>query len=152
MLPLKTILVPTDFSTRSYPAIDAAIELAQQFSAELVVLHVLGPIPTALPTSAGEAALSAEIYRDALYEDSRQALDDLVHERIPEGIRCRTDLEWGSPAVKIVDHAATQNADLIVICTRGATGLARLVMGSVAEKVVRLSDVPVLTVQATDDD
>jgi nucleotide-binding universal stress UspA family protein len=152
MLPIKRILVPTDFSARSQPAIHAAIELAREFSAELKVLHVIGPIPTAMPTSPGEAAVSVEIYRDSLYEDSRRSLDDLVKEKIPEDVTCSTALEWGTPAESIVEVANTSHADLIVICTRGVTGLSRLVMGSVAERVVRLADVPVLTLQAEDDD
>jgi len=152
MLPIKRILVPTDFSARSRPAIHAAIELAREFSAELKVVHVIGPMPAAMPTSPGEAAVSVEIYRDALHDDSRRALDDLVKQWIPEDVTCSTALEWGTPAESIVDAANTSHSDLIVICTRGMTGLSRLVMGSVAERVVRLSDVPVLTLQADDDD
>lgn len=152
MLPIRRILTPTDFSERSYPALDAAVELAGHFSAELVLVHVVSPIPVAMPTAAGQMPLRMDVYRDAVLEDARAKLDELAGSRLPDGLAFRKEIPWGSAAETIAELAGTTGSDLIVICTRGATGLSRFVSGSVTEKVVRLSDVPVLTVQAEDDD
>lgn len=152
MLPVKKILAPTDFSERSLPALDLAVELAEHFSAELVVLHVIRDLPNAYPAAAGEMAMTVEIHREALLEQSQKTLDELVGERVPDGLPCTAAIAWGRPAETIVERAADDGADLVVIATRGATGLSRFVSGSVTERVVRLSQVPVLTVQAEDDD
>jgi nucleotide-binding universal stress UspA family protein len=152
MLPIRRILAPTDFSSRSCPALDHAAELAEHFSAELVLVHVVTPIPVAMPTAAGQMPLRMDVYRDAVLEDARSKLEELVGSRMPENLDVRTEIPWGAAAETIVELADTTDSDLIVICTRGATGLSRFVSGSVTEKVVRLSNVPVLTVQAEDDD
>jgi universal stress protein A len=155
MLPIKKIIAPTDFSDRSITAIATAAELADHFSAEVVLVHVLYPVPPTVPTAPAVAAqtpLNLEAYREALITEAEKNLDTLIKPKLPAGIHYRTETRWGSPAETIIDMAAKESADLIVICTRGATGLSRFVSGSVAEKVVRLSDVPVLTVQANDDE
>lgn len=148
MLPIKRILAPTDFSTRSYPALDVAAELATQFRAELLVIHVLTPVPVAVPGAAGQMPVNLDIYRDSMAKDAESALADLITDRVPDGVDCRSEVRWGNPAETIVEAADEARSDLIVLCTRGATGLSRWVSGSVTEKVVRLSNVPVLTVQA----
>jgi nucleotide-binding universal stress UspA family protein len=152
MLPIRRILAPTDFSSRSCSALDVAAELAQHFGAELVLVHVISPLPTAMPTAAGQMPLRMDLYRDAVLEDAQDKLDELAGARIPDGVTTRKEVPWGSAAETIVELADTTGSDLIVICTRGATGLSRFVSGSVTEKVVRLSNIPVLTVQAEDDD
>jgi nucleotide-binding universal stress UspA family protein len=152
MLPIRRILAPTDFSPRSLPALDLAVELAHHFSAELVVTHVLTPMPTGLPSAASQMPLNVQVYRDTLLKDTEQALQELVRDRIPGDVETETVVAWGPPPQTIVDMADEKSVDLVVICTRGATGLSRFVSGSVTEKVVRLSDVPVLTVQAEDEE
>jgi nucleotide-binding universal stress UspA family protein len=152
MLPITHILAPTDFSPRSYPALDVATELAEHFSARLIVAHVLTPIPAAFPTAPAEIPVNVGRYRDALLEDSRIALRTLVHDRLPAHLQVEQEVAWGPTAETIVELAEERGVDLIILCTRGATGLSRFVSGSVTEKVVRLSDVPVLTIQAADGD
>lgn len=152
MLPITRILAPTDFSERSYPALDLAVELAAHFSAELLIAHALTPITIVEPAAAGPVPHNLDIYRDSMIRSSETALEGLVDSRVPEGLVCTTEIVWGSPAPSIVKLAGDHACDLIVMCTRGATGLSRLVMGSVTERVVRLAEVPVLTVQATDED
>lgn len=155
MLPIKKIVAPTDFSERSLTAIAAAAELADHFSAEIVLVHVLYPVPPAVPTAPAVAAqtpLNLEAYRESMMLEAERNVDTLIKPKLPPDIYCRVEVRWGSPAETIIDMAEKESADIIVICTRGATGLSRFVSGSVAEKVVRLSDVPVLTVQASDDE
>jgi nucleotide-binding universal stress UspA family protein len=151
MLPFKKILAPTDFSDRSRPAIDAAIELARHFDSELLLVHVLTPVATTGPAVAGHSPIDFEAYRETLVNDARQTLGQMVERHVPGEVACRFEVRWGSPAETIVEMAERERSDVIVICTRGATGLSRFVAGSVTEKVVRLSDVPVLTVQSVDD-
>lgn len=150
MLPIRTILAPTDFSPRAFPALDVAVELARHFRARLLIAHVLMPMPTAMPGGAGQVAVNVQVYRDSLLDDTEQALDSLARDRIPEDVERETMVVWGPPPQTIVELADERSVDLIVLCTRGATGLSRFVSGSVTEKVVRLSDVPVLTVQSAD--
>ncbi len=155
MLPIKKIIAPTDFSDRSMTAIATAAELADHFSAEIVLIHVLYPVPPMVPTAPAVAAqtpLNLEAYRESLKIEAEKNFDTLVKPKLPPGIHSRFEVRWGSPAETIIDMTAKESADLIVICTRGATGLSRFLSGSVTERVVRLSDVPVLTVQADDEE
>lgn len=155
MLPIQKIIAPTDFSDRSTTAIAAAAELANHFSAEIVLVHVLYPVPPTVPTApavAAQAPVNLEAYRESLMVEAEKNVETLIKPKLPPDVDCRVEIRWGSPAETIIDLAAKESADVIVICTRGATGLSRFVSGSVAEKVVRLSDVPVLTVQASDDE
>jgi nucleotide-binding universal stress UspA family protein len=152
MLPIRRILAPTDFSDRSLPAIQLAVELARHFSAELVTAHVMTPVMTAGPAVAGQSPMNYDVYREALVGDSRQRLDELTAKIVPAEVSCRSEVRWGSPAETIVELADSNGCDLIVISTRGATGLSRFVAGSVTEKVVRTADMPVLTVQGDVDD
>ena len=152
MLPIRCILAPTDFSDRSLPALTAASELARHFEASLVVAHVLAPIPASFPTETAEIPINFSPYRNALLEEARKALAALVEKQVPPGIQVRQEVVWGAAASSIVRLAGEREADLIILCTRGATGLSRFVSGSVTEKVVRLAEVPVLTIPAEDDD
>ncbi len=152
MLPIRSILAPTDFSHRSLPALTAACELAGHFEASLTVLHVLTPLPAAFPTDPAEIPINLSPYRDALLEEARKALADLVEAQVPKGLDVTQEVVWGPAAASIVRLAEEREVDLIILCTRGASGLSRFVSGSVTEKVVRLAETPVLTIQAEDED
>jgi nucleotide-binding universal stress UspA family protein len=82
-------------------------------------------------------------------EDRKQELAELARERIPAAVRCETLVISGDPAARVLETARGLAADLIVMGTYGHRGLSRLILGSVAERVVRESPVPVLTVHAT---
>jgi nucleotide-binding universal stress UspA family protein len=155
MLPIKKIVAPTDFSERSFTAIETAAEVAAHFSAEIVLVHVLYPVPPtvpAVPAAAAQMPIDIDAYRETMLLEAEKNIETLIKPRLPTGVRTTTLVRWGSPAETIIDLASKESADLIVICTRGATGLSRFVSGSVTERVVRLSDIPVLTVQARDDE
>ncbi len=149
MLPLRRILCPTDFSEPSYVALEAAVELAEHFAAELVLVHVVTAVPVVPTPHAGAAATTFDVgeYQSSLRRAGEQGLRDLIRERVPEGVVVRPLLLQGEAAREIVDAAADEAADLVVIATHGRTGWRRLVFGSVAEKVVRLADTPVLTIR-----
>jgi nucleotide-binding universal stress UspA family protein len=145
MLPFKKILCPTDFSESSYEAIKTAGEIAFHFGSELCVLHVVSPVPM-IPVSAEPSAFDVSLYERELEASSKKSLEEIVNQLEWKELRVRLIVLRGNAADEIVRTAHEENVDLIVIATRGRTGLDRLVFGSVAEKVVRFARCPVLTV------
>jgi nucleotide-binding universal stress UspA family protein len=140
VFPVHTILHPTDFSDRSQYALHLACALVRDYGARLIVLHVL-PIP---PISYGEAMIYSEFEESR--SSSKERLDSLP---MPDAeIHALRLLEEGEPTEVILRVAQEIPADLIVLGTHGRTGLTRLVMGSVAEAVVRKAACPVLTVKS----
>jgi nucleotide-binding universal stress UspA family protein len=138
MLPIHTILHPTDFSEHSGSALQMACALARDYRARLIVLHV-----TVQPTIVyGEGVVPPDPVQ--VVEEARAYLDRLA---IPQGIPVERRLAEGDPPAEILHVAADSGADLIVMGTHGRTGLERLLMGSVAERVVRKAPCPVLTVR-----
>jgi nucleotide-binding universal stress UspA family protein len=141
MKPVQTILHPTDFSERSGHAFRYACLLARDLGARLVVLHVLAPPP---------AAFAGELMSYVPPSDKTQ--DELwgkLHQVVAEepGVEVEHFLEEGMPAEVILRVAETTPCDLIVMGTHGRTGLGRVLMGSVAEEVVRKAPCPVLTLK-----
>lgn len=143
MLPLRKILCPTDFSEPSYKALEAANELALHFSAALILVYVV-PLVIDIPTSV-DFYIPSDI--QTAQARAEKALGEVVEKRISEKVKKRTQVVIGDPGDEIVKTAADVNADIIVIATHGLTGWRRLIFGSVAEKVVRLAQCPVLTIQ-----
>lgn len=141
MKPFKHILVPTDFGPSSVHAVELAVSLAGALDAELTLLHVW-EVPTSLYSGLvlNTTEMIASIERAAA-----DNLDEALHalrQRLP---KAKSTLQMGAPWREIVDAALSKNADLIVMGTHGRQGLSHALLGSVAEKVVRLSTVPVLT-------
>jgi nucleotide-binding universal stress UspA family protein len=146
MLPPKLILSPIDFSDPSHEALDTAANLASSVGAELLLVHVVPVIPR-LPSPAmifNEAEFEQELYKDA-----ERRLSELSAKLREKGLKVRTEIGTGNDAgteiIRMGDH---NKADLIVIATHGMTGWHRLAFGSVTEKVVRLSTLPVLVLRA----
>jgi nucleotide-binding universal stress UspA family protein len=140
---IKVILHPTDFSPRSEQAFQLGCSLARDLGARLIVLHVLERPVIAYTgvAMAPPAPPPSEEERSALGEQLRQV-------RSPDatvGVEHR--LEAGDPATAILQVAQEAGCDLIVMATHGRTGLGRMLMGSVAEKVVRNATCPVLPVK-----
>jgi nucleotide-binding universal stress UspA family protein len=139
MLPIHTILHPTDFSDRSRHALHLACALARDHGARLVVLHVepihyLGLSEGAIPPDPGVILA--------------QAKEQLERLEIPDpNLRSERHFAEGDPAKEILRAAREVASDLIIMGTHGRTGLSRLLMGSVAEQVVRRAPCPVLTVK-----
>jgi nucleotide-binding universal stress UspA family protein len=150
MLPFQKILCPTDFSEPAGVALRAAAELVQHFSAELLLVHVIPPVPAAYPYPDPPVASSFDIplYQQELAIRAEKGLEDLVSREVSREVRVRTRVVDGDPAGQVLQMAEQEHADLIVIATHGMTGWRHLVFGSVAEKVVRLAPCPVLTIRA----
>ncbi|MGD8628425.1 MAG: universal stress protein [bacterium] len=153
MLPFKRILCPTDFSDYSYQALQAADELAGHFSAELLIVHIVSTVPLA-PVVPGVTPTTFKVddYQKELEESSKKTLKEVVEKRVSRAPTVRTIVSRGPAAEEIVKVAEAEKAGLTVISTHGVSGLQRILFGSVAEKVVRDSKCPVLTIQASDTD
>lgn len=144
-LPISRILVPIDFSEDSDRAIAAAIELARAVDAEIDVVHVWRLTAYASMPAAGLVPAEAT---QAMRDGDAERLDAKVAEVREAGIGCTGHLVDGMPSQEVVDAAKRFGADLIVMGTRGRTGLKHVLLGSVAERVARTADCPVLTVKA----
>jgi nucleotide-binding universal stress UspA family protein len=140
MLPLRTILCPTDFSKTSKHAFQMACTLAWDYAAHVIVLHVVEPPPFVSFGELEKALQLPEGYRRELEESLRRF-------QSPEPVSIEHCLYTGHPAKEILSLARERHCDAIVMGTHGRTGLGRLLLGSVAEEVVRKAPCPVLTVK-----
>ena len=139
MLPIHTVLHPTDFSDRSRNALLLACALANDYGARLIVLHVAWTAP--LVSGEGMLPTDPDLIR-------RAAMEELERLEVPAaGGAFVRRFEEGDAVAAILRVAQEVPADLIVMGTHGRTGLGRLLMGSVAEQVVRKAPCPVLTVK-----
>ncbi|MDP1570852.1 MAG: universal stress protein [Vicinamibacterales bacterium] len=146
MLAIKTILVPTDFSETSEVALRYGKSLAQTFGAALHVIHVVQE-PFAQPWAVEAYGFSLATLQAEWQRDAAARVEGLLsaEERTALGATLTTVL--GHPFVEILRYAKDQSVDLIVLGTHGRGPLGHLVMGSVAERVVRKAPCPVLTVR-----
>jgi universal stress protein A len=144
ILAIKTILVPTDFSENSHGALQFAEALARQFGATLHLVHVCQP--TTLATGGVDAAFISlpdveEETRTAAMAEASKLASTLT------GLPTTTEIAFGSPAACIVAAAVEHGVDLIVMGTHDRGPIMHMVLGSVAERVVRTAPCPVLTVR-----
>ena len=141
------ILVPTDFSEPSDAALDYARTLAASFGSAVHLLHVVeapfvtGPLGTPVFVAEGLTV------HGQLFEEAKGRLEKLVTAADRSRGNVTTDVIVGTSARTILDYALDHGMDLIVMGTHGRGGMAHLLMGSVAEKVVRSAPCPVLTVR-----
>jgi nucleotide-binding universal stress UspA family protein len=145
MIAIRRILVPTDFSLPSQKALRYAIEFAKKFEAEIVLVHVIEPPAYAAAFARGGPVEETEEQRRA-YEWFDAQLANQASEEVPESVPCRRVLLKGAPALEIAQCAARESADLIVMATSGRSGLKDVLLGSTAERVLRRSPCPVMTV------
>lgn len=144
MATFKHILVPTDFGEAAQCALDVAIMLALRFDAKLTLVHAYE-----IPVSG---------YADGLYwptDDlarvAQETLDAALAKAKQRFPKTEAVLVYGTPWAESLQVAKNRGVDLIVVGTHGRHGLSRVLLGSVAEKIVRLSPVPVLTVSGKDE-
>ena len=146
MLSLQKILVPTDFSECANDALGLAQEIAAKWGGSITLLHVyqLPTYPLATGTFVGGPQVSAEIVKDIV-----AALDRTKQEALASmgAVPVTTRIAEGVPYLEIARLAREDRFDLIVIGTHGRTGIRHLLLGSVAERVVRTAGCPVLTVR-----
>ncbi len=150
MLPFKKILCTTDFSEPSYEGVKTANELAAQFSSELILVHVVSPVPVlGAPHHTTPVSFDIPAYQQTFIEQSRETLQKVADDLIRSDLKSETQVMVGYAADEIVRVAEEEKADLIVIATHGHSGFERLLLGSVTERVIRHSPCPVLSVKAS---
>ncbi|WP_115865019.1 universal stress protein [Halorussus litoreus] len=141
----ENILVPSDGSRGADRAFEQALDLADTYDAQLHLLHVID-----VSGDAGEFRPVTVV--EELRERGEELTGDLAERAADVGVEARSDVIRGLPHRTILDYVDDHDVDLVVMGTHGRTGLQRYVLGSVAEKVVRLSDAPVLTVRASEEE
>lgn len=139
-LSVNRILAAADFSETSDKAFDYALSLAKVFDAEVVVLHILQEPILYQPTT-------AQSYRDEFERKMQGNLDAMLQRHTCEGVNVTTAMKQGAPFVEIIQFAEAEKCDMIVLGTHGHGPIQHLLMGSVAEKVVRKAKCPVLVVR-----
>lgn len=140
----QRIMTPVDFSETSQAAARHAAELASTLGAQLLVVHVLHEPAFVMAYGSGYPSPAvAEQYQNEMRIKLHGAAEALAQ----PGLKIVTKLEHGVPHESIVSCADAEQADLIVLGTHGRSGISHLLLGSVAERVVRLSKVPVLTIR-----
>ena len=141
--PFKHILIPTDFSTGSRLAVDYGLSLARRLGASVHLVHVVED-----PSVAGlftEAYVDMSLIRKERRCDARHRMNGLLGQL--HAVRLTDEIASGPVAETIAAIAADRGADFIVMGTHGRTGLAHVLVGSVAERVIRIAGCPVLTIR-----
>ncbi|CAI49004.1 UspA domain protein [Natronomonas pharaonis DSM 2160] len=147
----ETVLMPTDGSKPAEGAVETGAELAAEHGATVHALYAVEPMPLGKFTAGPEPASAehGEIL-DEQKSEAKQALERVTELCADHGVDVVDTIEYGKPSEEILDYVDTEGMDAVVMGTHGRSGAERLVMGSVAEKVVRKSPVPVLTIRPDD--
>jgi nucleotide-binding universal stress UspA family protein len=147
-LQLNTIMVPVDFSENSVSAVDYAIKFARKFNSRVLLVHVYHfPVELLTDWSAyGTLAGSGEIL-EAMRKERSEQMAALAQEKSRSGARIETKVLEGTPFSEIVQAARNEHVDLLIMGTRGLTGIKHILIGSTAEKVVRKAPCPVLVLK-----
>ena len=146
MIALKTVLVATDFSEPSEVAVRYGRALADAFHASLHILHVV-PDSMALPWATMADGLAMADVQRQWEREANERLQRMLPEPEREALQAALVTRAGEPVRQIVSYAAETSADLVVLGTHGRGPVAHMLMGSVAERVVRTAPCPVLTVR-----
>jgi nucleotide-binding universal stress UspA family protein len=142
---MKTILVPTDFSEEAQHALDFAAQLAGKTDSEVLLYHIVEhpSVPAFETTGGGLPDVMEDVYFVKLVESANKTLEEYKEKFTNIKISTKTDL--GNPFVRITERIAESNVDLIVMGTKGASGLQEIFIGSNTERVVRNASCPVVT-------
>jgi len=139
---IKNVLMPTDFSELSNKAIETALPMVKKLEARVIFLHVMERIDH--PTDM--AALFDEGYGQ-LEDRALILLNNLIVVAKQQGVQATSELKDGVPYIEILETAKKMKADLIIMGTHGRGGLSHMIIGSQAEKVVRMAPCPVTTIR-----
>lgn len=136
----QTVVVPVDFSEAAFNAVDLAIDMAELAD----TVHLVHVVPEIMPYDVGEP------WRRMEYEQVAKVLTEKIRERFADAkyANLQIHIDFGDPGEQIVEYARRQKAALVVLPSHGRRGLARMLIGSVAERVVRLAECPVLVLRS----
>jgi nucleotide-binding universal stress UspA family protein len=143
---IQRILVPVDFSDPSLRALDYAIEFSRRLKSRLIVLHVVEPVYYPMAADMYGVGIDLGNVYEQIERAARTQLSRLAAKLRTRRVEVRTLLSVGTAPQMIAQSAKKLKADLIIMSTHGRTGLSHVLMGSVAERVVRTAACPVLTV------
>ena len=149
MIALKRVLIPVDFGENSAQVLHYGLDLAKKFDAEVHLLHIIEDRAAIAAGPDGFYRLPGETVVE-MVEETQKKLEEV---EFPEGFQemGRTcHVSEGAPFVEIIQYAKKHDIDLIVMGTHGKTGIVHMLMGSVAERVVRKAPCPVLTIRPSD--
>lgn len=142
---IKKVIVPIDFSDFSKNSLRYSINFTRCFNAELILIYVVEPVIYPPDFSMGQIAVpSIDVEMD---KKASEELRKLAKTEIPPDIKVRTIVKTGKPFVEIIETAAEENADLIIISSHGHSGMEHILFGSTADKVVRKAPCPVLSLR-----
>ncbi len=147
MIKLDRILVPTDFSDFSRPAMQYGCAMAARFGAELHLLHIVPDPAMLVPEAAAFSVETMQTQSESLVKDAEAMLEKLPPDGWENEKPTVREVRVGAAFIEIIDYARENSIDLIVIGTHGRSGLMHILMGSVAERIVRKAPCPVLTVK-----
>lgn len=147
---MKTILVPTDFSEQAGYALDLAVQIGKRSGAKILLLNVVEGVRNFSFNTMGEVESSTgeeAFFIKKLAEQTRERLYDVKEELLKEGLEIESMVEMGNPYQSIASVVADHGADLIVMGTKGSSGLEEVLIGSNTERVVRFAECPVITIK-----
>jgi nucleotide-binding universal stress UspA family protein len=145
MMQIKNILVPIDFSTSSYQVFELGHCLAKQNGANLHLIHVIDPVYCEEPQP---KITEADFIRKIRFENAREELRKFKFEVPHSEVEITEVLVEGIPHKEILNYARQNDIDMIVIASHGWTNLSHMLMGSIADKIMRQADVPVICVKS----
>jgi nucleotide-binding universal stress UspA family protein len=143
----KRILLTLDGSALAEQALTPALVIAERFQSELFLLRVVSPLAKSYRVGAAYVP-TVEAAEDALVAEADEYLDGIAAEIRDHGLQVQLATRFGNPSKAIVAFVEQNEIDLVVMCTRGQTGPARWLLGSVVDHVVRTTTIPVLAVPA----
>lgn len=146
MISMKKILVPIDFSDYSKAALKYAVEFNERFHAVIILVYVVEPVIYPADFSFGQVALPS--METELRDRGQQQLESLIEKEIPKETKAQAIIRSGKPFIEIIKVAREENVDLIIIATHGHSGIEHILFGSTAEKVIRKSPCPVLSIRS----
>lgn len=142
---IRSILVPIDFSVHSKNALKYAVPLAEKFGASLHLVYVVEP--TIYPADLGFGQVVLPGVEEELREKGEGELEALMHREIGQRLKATAAVRTGNPHQEILREAEEKGVDLIVVATHGHSGVEHMLFGSTADRIVRRSKVPVLTIR-----
>lgn len=143
MISIQGVMVPVDFSKESILAAKFGASLAEEYKTKLYVLHVMEPVH---PSLRGYI-VDFEQFQQRMIAQAKEDLENVIPKAVKDRIPVEFILEIGHPSYLIVEKAKELGVDVVVIATHGRTGLSYVLLGSVAEKVIRHAPCPVFVIR-----
>jgi len=142
------VLLPTDFSEASEKAIQYALNITKGTNPEVRLIHIVETYPAIAYT--GGAVWSNTQFEKQLYENAQEQMDTLLKKLSnPKNVTTKIEVYFGATAARIIHEAQEFGADLIVMSTHGRSGIERFFLGSVTERVIRMTQCPVMVIPKT---